>query len=252
MQMYRYFIELSFLGTHYCGWQIQPNAETVQGVIDRSLSLLLGETIETTGCGRTDTGVHARYFVAHFDSKQFDLHTNTAFFKKWNLFLPPDIRIISVKRVHSTAHARFDATLRSYEYHINCQKDPFRLQTSYYFGRKLNVQLMNEACQFLLKIDDFSSFCRTHTDVKTHICHLQRIEWVEQGESLIFYISADRFLRNMVRAIVGTLLNLGLGKISLEEFEEIVRQKNRCKAGQSAPAKGLFLTDVQYPYPDFK
>ena len=242
----RYFIKYSFEGTRYHGWQIQPNALTVQQVLNEDLTILLGEDINVSGCGRTDTGVHAREFYAHFDSKIPDLD-EPAFAFKLNNKLPKDIAIESIRKVHPEAHARFSAIARTYEYHISRHKDPFSDALSHYLYGELDLENMQRAADLLLEVDDFTSFSKVDTDVKTNICNIQKSVWEEAPGKLVFTITADRFLRNMVRAIVGTLLEIGLGKMTTEEFREIIEKKDRSAAGTSAPAKGLFLTRVEYP-----
>lgn len=242
----RYFIRLSYNGRNYHGWQIQPNALTVQEILTKALSTILREEVEITGAGRTDTGVHASYFVAHFDSKCNDLDKDKKFIYKINGFLPRDIAIHKVYKVNNEAHARFDAISRTYHYYIHQQKDPFLTESSYYLPHKLDVDLMNKACELLLQFTDFTSFSKLHTDVKTNNCRIESALWEQDNYKLIFTIAADRFLRNMVRAIVGTLIDIGKHKISLEDFIQIIENKNRSDAGISAPAHGLFLTNITY------
>ena len=242
----RYFIKFSFNGTDYHGWQIQPNAITVQQVMNEDLSILLGENINVSGCGRTDTGVHAREFYAHFESKATGLD-DPAFAIKLNSKLPKDIAIDSVRKVHPDAHARFSAISRTYEYHINRQKDPFSDVFSHYLYGGLDLKNMQKAADLLRDVEDFTSFSKVDTDAKTNICNVRKAVWKEVPGKLIFTITADRFLRNMVRAIVGTLLEIGFGKLTVEEFKAIIEKKDRSSAGTSAPAKGLFLTQVVYP-----
>ena len=247
----RYFIELSYLGTHYHGWQIQPNAMSVQQKINEALEILLKSPQMITGCGRTDTGVHAREFFAHFDLDMdllsFDLDQLVY---KLNSILPHDIAIQRIIEVNEDAHARFDASSRTYEYHISTKKEVFRGELSYQLPyRNTKFELMNEAAQILFKYKDFECFSKTGTDVKTFNCEMMHAKWeMPEDGYWIFTIQADRFLRNMVRAIVGTLLEVGRGQISLQEFEEVILSKNRSNAGWSVPAKGLFLTKVAYPY----
>jgi tRNA pseudouridine38-40 synthase len=242
----RYFIQLSYKGTPYHGWQIQPNAVTVQEVLTRALSTILREEIEVTGAGRTDTGVHASFFMAHFDSQKKDLNTNKNIVFKLNSYLPKDIAIQRILKVNQEAHARFDAKSRTYHYYIHQQKDPFLTESSYYFPYKLDVELMNKACDLLDQFTDFTSFSKLHTDVKTNNCVIKDAQWKQEQHQLIFEITADRFLRNMVRAIVGTLIDVGKKKISLNDFIEIIESKNRSAAGVSAPAHGLFLSNIEY------
>jgi tRNA pseudouridine38-40 synthase len=243
----RYFIFLSFKGTSYHGWQLQPNAITVQKILDDSLSTILGETILCTGAGRTDTGVHASFYCAHFDTLASDLSGNRNFVFKLNRFLPKDISIAAVKKVIPDAHARFSAVSRTYKYYITRKKDPFREESAWALHGNLDVALMNEACRVLMEYDDFTSFCRLHSDNKTNICRIFSASWAEEDDILLFTIRADRFLRNMVRAIVGTMVELAQGKMTPEEFREIISAKDRCRAGKSAPAKALFLSAIEYP-----
>lgn len=241
----RYFIDLSYFGKAYHGWQVQPNAITVQEEVERVLSTYLRQEIKVTGAGRTDTGVHARQLVAHFDAP--DLGDLSQFCYKINAFLPNDIAFNQVYPVQADAHARFDAVARSYEYHISTRKDPFKQELAYQAPGELDVPMMNQAASILLEYTDFEAFSRTGSDVKTFNCQLTHAAWEVLPEGLIFTISADRFLRNMVRAVVGTLLEVGLGKCDLEQFRSIIQSKDRSKAGASAPAKGLYLTKVTYP-----
>lgn len=242
----RYFIQLSYKGTNYHGWQIQPNAISVQEVLTKALSTLLREEIEVTGAGRTDTGVHASFFIAHIDSHSKDLHVDKRMLFKLNSFLPQDIAIQQISKVNPEAHARFDAKSRTYHYYIHQQKDPFLTESSYYFPHKLDIELMNKACDLLYQFTDFTSFSKLHTDVKTNNCVIQNAIWTQDHYKLIFEITADRFLRNMVRAIVGTLIIIGKNKSSLKDFIEIIETKNRSHAGVSAPAHGLFLSNIVY------
>ncbi len=241
----RYFLEISFKGTNYHGWQEQPNAITVQSVIEKALTLILRYPTKIMGAGRTDAGVHARQMFAHFDTEnEIDKKAIT---QKLNAFLPKDIAIQQIVKVQADAHARFDATARSYEYHISLKKNPFATETTWLMHKKLDVGIMNKAAKALLFYDDFQSFSKTHTDVKTFICRVDNAEWIKTADKLVFYITADRFLRNMVRAIVGTLIDVGLHKITLDDFVKIIEAKNRQKAGFSVPAQGLYLTEIIYP-----
>jgi len=246
-QMTRYFIFLTFEGTNYHGWQMQPNAITVQQTLENALSLILGEKISLTGAGRTDTGVHAAIFCAHFDSIKNNIDSDKKLIFRINNFLPADIAIKSVKKVIPEANARFSALSRTYNYYIQKTKNPFKQQWSWHISYPLNVSLMNTACGILKKNTDFTSFCRLHSDAKTNICNIISAEWIEDDNEIVFAITANRFLRNMVRAIVGTMVDLGSGKINIEDFKKIIEDKDRCKAGKSAPAKGLFLTEINYP-----
>ena len=242
----RYFIQLAFDGTRYHGWQVQQNAITVQQVLNDDLSLLLGEDIHLSGCGRTDTGVHAREYYAHFDSKSADLD-NPAFAFRLNGKLPEDIAVHSIRKVRPDAHARFSATSRTYEYHINRHKDPFTDRVSHYLYGELDLENMKKAATLLTETKDFTSFSKVDTGTKTNICNVFLAYWESSPGRLVFTITADRFLRNMVRAVVGTIIDIGFGKITLDEFKSIIDKKDRSAAGTSAPAKGLFLTRVEYP-----
>lgn len=225
---------------------MQPNAVSVQEELTKALSVLLGKPIEIVGAGRTDSGVHAKEMYAHFD---FDDQINSNdLVKRLNSFLPRDIAVFAVLQVKEDAHARFDATRRTYEYHIHLQKDAFKEDFSWYFHYDLDVAQMNKACKLLFKHTDFQCFSKSNTDVFTYNCIIFEAFWKKEANALVFTISADRFLRNMVRAIVGTLIGVGQHKISIEDFEEIIKSKNRSKAGFSAPAHGLYLTKVDYPY----
>lgn len=245
--MPRYFIFLKYKGTAYHGWQKQPNAKTVQQVLDEKLSLLMKENIETTGAGRTDTGVHAREFAAHFETMNVLTADNPQFLYKINSLLPYDISVYQIRKVIPEAHARFDAVSRTYEYCITTLKDPFLTDYAYYFPWPLDISKMNEASKMLFNYIDFSSFSKLHTDVKTNNCKIFEAFWNVQNHQLVFIITADRFLRNMVRAIVGTLIEVGKNKISLDEFCAIIEKKDRCAASTSAPAHGLYLTKIDYP-----
>ena len=238
---------LSFEGANYHGWQIQPNAVTIQQTIENALSLILGEKINSTGAGRTDAGVHAAMFCIHFDSMRNDIDSDETLIYRLNNFLPPDIAVKSVRKVISKANARFSALSRTYKYYILKTKNPFKQQWSWYINYPLDVSLMNTACGILKEESDFTSFSKLHSDAKTNICKIISAEWIENDNEIVFTITANRFLRNMVRAIVGTMVDLGAGKISIEDFKEIIELKDRCKAGMTAPAKGLFLTDINYP-----
>lgn len=242
----RYFIKLSFNGTNYHGWQIQPNAITVQQVLNESFSLLMGEDVKLTGCGRTDTGVHARVFYAHLDCSR-GLVEDPQFLFRINSKLPWDIAVREIMPVKPDAHARFDAISRTYEYHVNRTKEVFNAGQSHFLYGELDFSTMQEASDMLTAYSDFTSFSKVDTDTKSNVCKIRGARWVITRDTMIFTIQADRFLRNMVRAIVGTLLDLGFGRIDLEGFRRIVESRDRSNAGSSAPAKGLFLTDVQYP-----
>jgi tRNA pseudouridine38-40 synthase len=242
----RYFIELAYKGTNYHGWQIQPNGNSVQETLQKSLSLLLNSTIEIVGAGRTDAGVHALQMYAHFDFEpEFDTQN---LIHKLNSFLPKDIVILNIIKVNENAHARFDATKRTYEYHIHTQKNPFENEGSYHINYDLDIEKMNDACTVLYRYNDFECFSKVNTDVKTFQCVIFEAHWKKSGNKLVFTISADRFLRNMVRAIVGTMINIGIGKISRSDFEKIIESKDRSQAGFSVPAHGLYLTKIEYNY----
>jgi tRNA pseudouridine38-40 synthase len=246
----RYFIELSYNGTNYHGWQSQPNANTVQAELDNALTTILREPIETTGCGRTDTGVHATEFFAHFDSQSLGIG-HLALEKVTsglNAILHDDIAIKRIIPLHADAHARFNATQRSYEYHIHFQKDPFKLNRSWELRDKPDIALMNEAAGIIMEYTDFSCFSKSNTQTFTNNCKIVRAEWVEGEGGLVFHVSADRFLRNMVRAIVGTLILVGRKEIKPEGIRDIIQSKNRSNAGTSVPACGLYLTEVKYKY----
>lgn len=242
----RYFVDLAYNGTNYHGWQVQPNAPSVQETINKAINTLTRQEVKLVGCGRTDTGVHARDFVAHFDSTA-ELDTEKLVYKL-NRFLPSDIVIYKMYKVNDEANSRFDALSRTYEYHITLQKNPFETEQCYYYTYgSLDVEAMNQAAQKLFNYIDFTSFSKLHTDVKTNNCKIMYVQWSVKNSKLIFTIKADRFLRNMVRAIVGTLLEVGKGKMSVDQFCDVIEQKDRGKAGVSAPAQGLFLTKIEYP-----
>lgn len=243
--MYRYFIYLSYDGTNYHGWQIQPNGISVQEVLMKALSTFLRKPIEVVGAGRTDAGVHARLMVAHFD---FDTELDCAtVVDKLNRLLPLDVAVHRVRRVKSDAHARFDATYRTYKYYITTCKDPFSRAFSWRIFQTLDFEKMNEAAQTLFDYIDFTSFSKLHTDVKTNNCKMMYARWEQIGEhNWVFTIQADRFLRNMVRAVVGTLVEVGKGKLTVEGFRKVIEEKNRCSAGTSVPGNALFLVDVGY------
>lgn len=242
----RYFIELAYKGTDFHGWQVQPNADSVQKHLENALSIINREHIAVTGAGRTDTGVHAEYFVAHFDSLNLNLD-QPDFVHKLNSFLNKDTVIFSIIKVSPEAHARFSAISRTYQYRMNLRKDPFVQETSWYFFRQPDIRLMNEASRILFEFTDFSSFSKLHTDVKTNNCQIYQAEWTQSGTDIVFTVKADRFLRNMVRALVGTILDVGLGKTDFAEFRKIIEKKDRGAAGLSVPAHGLLLTDIGYP-----
>lgn len=245
----RYFIELAYNGTAYHGWQIQKNAVSVQEVLNKALSIVLRQPVETLGCGRTDAGVHATQLYAHFDLADAGLtQPGSKFITSVNALLPCDISVKKVIAVTENAHARFDATLRSYEYHLHFFKDPFKYGYSLLQLDRPDVELMNQAAQILFEYQDFSCFSKSNTQTVTNNCKITRAEWIWKDESLVFHISADRFLRNMVRAIVGTLLLVGKKQILPDDVKLIIESKNRSNAGTSVPACGLYLTEVKYPY----
>jgi len=246
----RYFIELAYDGTNYHGWQVQPNAVTVQEVLDRCLTTVLRQPIETVGCGRTDTGVHATDFFAHFDFLSMDdgPWTMDNYLRSLNSILPKDIAIKNIFPVDDGAHARFGATLRSYEYHIHFNKDPFKNGYSWELRDKPDLELMNIAAGIIKEYTDFSCFSKSNTQVKTNNCKISEVKWVPVENGIVFHISADRFLRNMVRAIVGTLLMAGRKEITPDDVRGIIESKNRSNAGTSVPACGLYLTQVLYPF----
>lgn len=242
----RYFIEFSYHGKNYFGYQIQPNEISVQEELEKALSTILRREIKTTGAGRTDTGVHAKKMFAHFDTEQI---LDESLVHKLNSFLPPDISVKRIFKVKDDFHARFDATFRTYEYYISLDKNPFTQDTSWQiWKRNLEIDKMNEACKILFDFEDFTSFAKLHTDNKTNNCKIYKAFWEQNGTELKFTISADRFLRNMVRAIVGTMVEIGSGKIMPEGLRTIIESKNRNSAGTSAPAQGLFLVEVGYEF----
>lgn len=243
----RYFIYLAYDGTAYHGWQRQPNGLSVQERIEEALSLLLRRETAITGAGRTDAGVHARLMVAHADLPTL-LPTPEEWVHRLNRLLPSDIVIYRICPVRVDAHSRFDALSRTYHYYIACRKDPFQGRYRWVMdGKRLDIDRMNEAASHLLRYTDFTSFSKLHTDVKTNNCRITRAGWSLTGNDLVFEIPADRFLRNMVRAIVGTLVDVGRGKLSVADFCAIIEARDRCKAGTSAPGNALFLTDITYP-----
>jgi tRNA pseudouridine38-40 synthase len=242
----RYFIKLAYNGTHYHGWQSQPNAITVQETLEKALSLLFKTSIQLVGAGRTDSGVHATEMFAHFDFP--DLLISDFWVTKLNSYLPKDIVIYTILSVEADAHARFDATSRTYEYYINSFKDVFLNDQSWYHHHPLDLEKMNEAAAYLLNYSDFECFSKTNTDVFTYNCKISEAFWQKKDNQLFFTITADRFLRNMVRAIVGTLVNIGQGKMEVTQMKTIIESKNRSEAGFSAPAHGLYLTRIKYPY----
>ncbi len=242
----RYFIELSYKGTNYHGWQEQPNSVSVQELVNKAFSTIFGTSINVVGAGRTDTGVHAEQLYAHVDFSE-EINTRDVVYKL-NSVLPHDIVIENIVKTTDDVHARFDAISRSYEYRIFLGRNPFLIETTWQLNnKKLNIVKMNEAADILLTYTNFKCFSRTNSNVKTFNCDVRKAEWILTNKMLIFHITADRFLRNMVRAIVGTLIDVGTEKINLEDFKQIIESKDRCNAGTSAPAQGLFLTQVDYP-----
>ena len=240
----RYFIELSYNGKKYHGWQIQPDVISIQEKLNFTVSTVLQEKIEVVGAGRTDTGVHAAQMFAHFDTKN-ELKGDITY--KLNSLLPHDIIVHEVFSVDTEKHARFNAISRSYEYRIWLGRNPFLLDFSWQLNsQNLNVDLMNAAAKLLLEYTDFQTFSKVKTDVHTYNCDITEAIWKQNGKELVFHITANRFLRNMVRAIVGTLVDVGLGKITKDDFRKIIESKNRSNAGLSVPAKGLFLTNINY------
>ena len=240
-------MEIAYDGTDFSGWQIQNNASTVQETVNDALAMLLRVPVETIGCGRTDAGVHASQFFLHFDVEELPW-SFADFVFKLNGILPKSISAIEAMEVPEGSHTRFDASARSYSYYIHQYKDPFKWQFSAFVRFDLNVELMNEACSLLLLEKDFAAFCKTGGDNKTTFCDVRHAQWIEEGGTLRFDITADRFLRNMVRAIVGTMVDLGRGYIDLNQFKEILKSKERSRASASADGCGLFLTKVEYPF----
>lgn len=251
----RYFITLSYDGTRYHGWQVQPNGDSVQAELQRALSLLLRQDIQVTGAGRTDTGVHARMMVAHFDTPDSltpeggqtadDILRNLTY--KLNRLLPHDIAVQKVEQVASDMHARFSATSRTYRYFIHTCKTPFLRHYSWQTHYTLDFQLMNEAAAILIECSDFGAFCKSHSDAKTTICHVTHAQWHQTSDvEWYFEITANRFLRNMVRAVVGTLIEVGRHRLSLQEFRKVIKGRRRSDAGESMPANALFLEYICY------
>jgi tRNA pseudouridine38-40 synthase len=245
---FRYFVALAYQGAPFCGWQVQSNAVTVQGTLERALEMLLHEPVRLTGAGRTDTGVHASFFTAHFDSVAHDLHTNPQLIRRINCILPEEIAVYRIYPVAANAHARFDALSRTYLYRIATVKNPFTARFAYHLYRPLNVEKMNEAAKILTDYTDFTSFRKLHGNETTNLCHILHAQWTEDANNkeLHFTITANRFLRNMVRAIVGSMLEIGSGKWTPEDMRCIIEAKNRNAAGMSAPPHGLYLTDIAY------
>jgi tRNA pseudouridine38-40 synthase len=241
----RYFIVFSYFGKSYHGWQSQPNAITIQAVLEDSISKLLGIKIAVVGAGRTDAGVHAKQMYAHFDFEGELAFDDFVF--RLNAFLPDDIAVASIHPVANDAHARFDAIERTYEYWITQSKNPFYIDTAHYVRHELDIDAMNKAAQIIQAHNDFECFSKSNTEVRTFLCKIKEAEWTLHTDTLVFRITADRFLRNMVRAIVGTLIDVGVGNKNLEDVRIILKGKDRSLAGASVPAKGLYLTKIVYP-----
>ncbi len=242
----RYFLYFAYRGTEFHGWQRQPNGISVQEVMEGALTLILRTPTIVVGAGRTDAGVHAQTMIAHFDTQEA-IADKVKFIQRMNGVLPESIAVHDLRAVKDDAHARFDAIRRTYEYRVIFQKDPFVGKLLTRLHAPLDFDAMNDAATLLLETDDFGSFCKLHTDVKTTLCKVTRADWRQEGNVYVFTITANRFLRNMVRAVVGTLFEVGRGKMSKQQFADIVAQKHRTAAGMSAPAEGLFLVDVKYP-----
>ena len=238
----RFFIEISYQGTNYHGWQVQPNANTVQGEINKALSVILNDKIEVTGAGRTDTGVHAKQMFAHFD---FDSNPKDLIFKV-NGFLPSDIAIHDIFQVKDDANCRFDALMRTYKYHIIQNKNPFK-SMAYLVKKSLDIEAMNQSCKYIIGQQDFTSFSKLNTQTFTNNCNVMSAKWEVLDDQLVFTIKADRFLRDMVRALVGTLIDIGIGKMASDDMRKIIAAKDRSKSGVSVPAHALFLFRVKYP-----
>ncbi len=244
--MHRYFIQMAYDGTSYCGWQVQPGETTIQQVLEHSLSTQLRQEIQVTGAGRTDTGVHASYFVAHFDTFAALETSVEQFIFRLNRFLPPDIVVYRIAEVPADMHARFSATHRTYHYHISTVKPLYTRAYSHHLYGSLDMEEISQCCRIIRESIDFTSFSKLHTDVKNNDCHIMQADWKQVDNGHLFEIKANRFLRNMVRSLVGTLIDVGQGKLDADRFREIVEARDRSKAGQSVPAKGLFLVDIGY------
>ena len=242
----RYLLELSYNGTNYHGWQIQPNSITVQAVIEKALSVMLNQKIHVVGAGRTDAGVHAAYFCLHFDSSN-SIDDQKGFIYKLNSYLKSDIYVINILKVSDDFHARFDALARTYQYKLTIKKNPFLKDQAYYIRKNLDFSKMNLAALKLFNYTNFKCFSKSNTDVKTYNCTIKKAVWVYRDNCWFFEISANRFLRNMVRAIVGTLIEIGEGKKEVEYFDYVIRNQKRELAGYSVPAHGLYLVDILYP-----
>jgi len=245
--MIRYIIHLAYKGTHYHGWQYQPNAPTVQETLNKAFFTILRQEVNLTGCGRTDTGVHASQFYAHVDLNS-EISDLEKFVYKINCILPEDIVIYSIHKAENDFHARFNAISRTYKYQIARTKNIFNADYCWQLYSDIDLNRMNSATEVLFRHIDFTSFSKLHTDVKTNNCKITHAKWTIEKDLLIFTITADRFLRNMVRSIVGTLIEVGIGKLSVEGFNEVIEKKDRNAAGPSVPAKGLFLYEILYPH----
>lgn len=244
----RYFIQIAYDGSLYHGWQTQPNAITVQALLDKAMCTVFRQPLETLGCGRTDSGVHAKDFYAHFDVEDLDETRVLNAVGSINALLPYQIAAKRIIPVHDEAHARFDATSRAYKYYVHFEKDPFKLNRSWLLKDRLDVEKMNEAADLLLEYTDFSCFSKSNTQTFTNNCKIVKAVFEETEDGLVFTIQADRFLRNMVRAIMGTLVRIGKHEIDLNDLKAIIESKNRSNAGQSVPACGLYLVKIEYPY----
>lgn len=243
---HRYFVKLSYDGTPFHGWQIQKNAKSIQQCLNEALSTVLRTNIYTIGCGRTDTGVHAKKFFAHFDIDTRISSPEDILFRA-NCILPKEIALSRIFEVEKDVHSRFTATSRTYEYHIANTKDPFAINRAYEYRESMDLTSMNSAANLMLEHKDFTSFSKLHSDAETNLCDIYHAHWEQSPHGLKFEIKANRFLRNMVRAIVGTMIELGRGKINIDQFREIIEAKDRSKAGFSVPAQGLYLVDISYP-----
>lgn len=246
----RYFMRLAYNGAPFHGWQTQPNAVSVQETLEKAMSMVMRMPMAITGAGRTDTGVNARTMVAHFDVEE-PISDTARLVRQLNSIVGRDIAVYQIVRVGDEAHARFDATSRTYKYFIGLEKSPFSYPFCWTPPYKLDVETMNRAAKRLFDYTDFTSFSKLHTDVKTNNCRIDHACWQMEGDKLVFTVTADRFLRNMVRAIVGTLVEVGRGKITEQQFCKIIEKKDRCSAGTSVPGNALFLWDITYPYPTF-
>ena len=247
----RYFTTLAYRGTNYIGWQVQPEQMSVQGTLEEGFGTILNQPIELTGCGRTDTGVHAKHYIAHLDINGA-LPENFLF--RLNKYLPKDIAVFNLFPVHPEAHARFDAYSRSYEYHLTSQKDPFSTDLAFHYNLAsiINPEALQAAARLLLDYREFYPFCKSNNDAKTMICELQESTWEINGHRMVFHIRANRFLRGMVRLIVGMCLNVGLGKLSIEEVKKAMENQDRLTQSWSVPPQGLYLKDIRYPYLDLE